>query len=928
MKSFLIKLFWFNLLIVSLCVLEGTNPKIIFAAGNDEVHYTVTGSTSGTTGVVIDWRGPDSSLQYGTSTAYGQSVTGVAPSILPYSSSGPFWEAAINGLSPNTVYHYKIGVSSPDYTFKTAPTIGSSGFKVDAIADVGDTATYANVAKVASLIKSDNPDLVLIPGDLSYANAHGQQAADNHFNDEMVWSANSLNYASAYMPAWGNHEWDSSGDNLKNYKGRFWLPNAQTSSGSPSVSCCSEDWYWFDYGNVRFIAYPEPWSGAWSDWKTKVGTIMDAAQADSNIKFIITFGHRPAFSSGHHPGDNTLAGYMASLNSTHNKYVLNLNGHSHNYERTFPQNGVTHITVGTGGASLEQDSGGTACNNIWLGCPAPSYTAKRYMRQGVLSLNFSSTGIQGNFLCGPTGGGTNDVTCNQGDVIDSFSIGTPTSTNPPNPTATPHSTPSTKPGDANGDNKVDSADYAIWLSRYNQNVSGVTNGDFNGNGKVDGVDYVIWLINYTGTIAASTPTPTTPPVSGGGGLIPNLITDPLTIFTIPSIPKPAYLTPFTDPTFHTKLTRIAGNSGSSVSTIGSSWSADARHHYQKDQPWSIDGKYIALDTMGGLILDGTTYLPIKICSGGSDARWYSGTDPTRLHNRISINGTTIKETNVDSCSVVKTINLPINASYFGQSEGNASFDGNFAVANNTTQMVVVNLNTGVVGPIKNITDCGMSSGCSTDWASISASGKYAVVSYNGDHPRVYNINPSNLALTARAMPTASVQCSGHNPSLGNIYDLGHADMTLNPFDNNEDVIIGQIRSWCPTTANGVSLGQVVMVRLSDGKVTTLTKPGNEVQAHHISTRNYNRPGWAYVGYYTGSGKRFSNEIIAVSLDGSGTVEHLAHTHSSGAPYRNEIHAVPSPDGLRVIFASGWDTNCASGCGTSSNPQDYVIDLRS
>jgi len=75
-------------------------------------------------------------------------------------------------------------------------------------------------------------------------------------------------------------------DNLKNYKGRFDFPNSQTSPGSPSVSCCGKDWYWFDYGNPRFIAYPEPWSGARADWNTKAKQIMDQAQADPGIKYI------------------------------------------------------------------------------------------------------------------------------------------------------------------------------------------------------------------------------------------------------------------------------------------------------------------------------------------------------------------------------------------------------------------------------------------------------------------------------------------------------------------------------------------------------------------------------------------------------------------------------------------------------------------
>jgi parallel beta-helix repeat protein len=70
---------------------------------------------------------------------------------------------------------------------------------------------------------------------------------------------------------------------------------------------------------------------------------------------------------------------------------------------------------------------------------------------------------------------------------------TPTPINSPTPT--PTSAP--KPGDANGDGKVDEADYAIWLSHFGQTVTGEASvGDFNGDGKVDGIDYTIWVNNY------------------------------------------------------------------------------------------------------------------------------------------------------------------------------------------------------------------------------------------------------------------------------------------------------------------------------------------------------------------------------------------------------------------------------------------------
>src|SRR6185295_7174798 len=139
-----------------------------------------------------------------------------------------------------------------------------------------------------------------------------------------------------------------------------------------------------------------------------------------------------------------------------------------------------------------------------------------------------------------------------------------------------------------------------------------------------------------------------------------------------------------------------------------------------------------------------------------------------------------------------------------------------------------------------------------------------------------------------------------------------------PFDNNEDVIIGG--RACP----GSSLGHVVKVRLRDGKVTALSDPSNEASVVHVSTRNYDRPGWAYVSYYKQSGKRFNDEIVAVRLDGSKQVERLAHAHTEfSSCYRCEAHPAPSRDGMRVLFASNWVQDC-SVCGTPTAIKDYVI----
>jgi hypothetical protein len=118
-----------------------------------------------------------------------------------------------------------------------------------------------------------------------------------------------------------------------------------------------------------------------------------------------------------------------------------------------------------------------------------------------------------------------------------------------------------------------------------------------------------------------------------------------------------------------------------------------------------------------------------------------------------------------------------------------------------------------------------------------------------------------------------------------------------------------------------------MVRLRDGQITPLSDPENEAYLFHVSARNFDRPGWVYVTYYPGAGKRFGDEIVAVKLDGS-KVERLGHTHSDARGlYRGEPHAVPSRDGRRLVFASNWATGDGSPSAQKNDIKAYIIDMR-
>ncbi len=413
------------------CFLLGSAIPARGAYAADEIHWTITGQTS----VTFDWRGSGSenAIQFGMAPGtYTTTVSAATPSPLPDSSPGPFWEAKLTGLTQNTLYYYRIGTGA-EHTFRTPPPRGTSDFWIAEEADIGSSKTYANVATTQTQVAADEaavpgvdrPRLVLAPGDLTYGDQNGVGDVDQHFNDVMTWSLDV-----AYMPAWGNHEDGSTVDDRQNYEGRFDFPNSQDCPNAPTTGGPGEEWSWFDYGNARFISFPEPFSGAWLDWETKADPIMASAQSDPAISFIVTFGHRPAWSSGSdHSGDATLAGYMRNLHAKYSKYVLNLQGHSHHYERTDPTqtDGIVHV-IGPGG--------GSTCGGI--SSTQPSWSVYRINHLEHLKIHFASNRIDGYVVCGPPGSSATG-TCAQDALIDSWTIAAPvggsTDVVPPSPPA-------------------------------------------------------------------------------------------------------------------------------------------------------------------------------------------------------------------------------------------------------------------------------------------------------------------------------------------------------------------------------------------------------------------------------------------------------------------------------------------------------------
>ncbi len=435
---------------------------------------------------------------------------------------------------------------------------------------------------------------------------------------------------------------------------------------------------------------------------------------------------------------------------------------------------------------------------------------------------------------------------------------------------------------------------------------------------------------------------------------PGRFTNAKLIVTEPTTTKPAYLVSAIDPTFGTPLVRITGNPGGGITNIGSgTWGSISEHVYSSQQAWSKNRKWLLIQNPGAgggiptkLLLNGLTYAPVKSATflpSGGDFRWHDS-DPDLIMS-IDYPGTNLKIINVSTQATISTQVLPSTVYGFAQG-GNPSKnsryvvvtdnDGSSTSASSKIYMVdTVNMTT---GPTYDLTTNGYwTSGWWVGYGTVSPSGAYAVIKFGGGASdtfiQVFDINPSTLVLTPHVY-SSSVPVGGGNPATGFIWGLKHADVGWDS-DGVTDVIAGGCGppSTIGTIVPGISLvagakgvGHVVKVRLSDGQTVSLTDPASEPSFSHASLRCFGRPGWMYCSFYPVAGKRFNDEIIALKLDGSQSVERLAHTHSdfTGTPgYQAEPHPCISEDALALIFGSNW---YILGNGVKTEVQDYVLDL--
>jgi hypothetical protein len=372
-------------------------------------------------------------------------------------------EATLNGLTPDTIYQYKIFTNGADLTpgglvtFRSGKPATSSTFRFAVIGDSGDGST--NQKDVATRLLQVQPDLVVHTGDMVYSEMNYNLVETRYFNVykdllKSVWLA----------PTMGNH--DVQYNNGKSFTDVFVNPPNATYAPEKEL------YYSFDYGNAHYLVLDNYFS------MTTVGSQQynwlknDLASSNQFWKFV--FFHVPAYASdsNQRPKDNSaIVQNLVPLFEQYNVDIV-FSGHWHDYERMYPLKSGRVSSVDAGGVVyMVTGGGGAGLISIGTGTLNPR-TAAKYKKFHFTMIDVQGCSLQLSAVQKVSS--TND-TFDPSDVFDSYTINrcneatptpggptftptptytstntpgptnTPTPTNPPGPTATPTNTPTLGP---------------------------------------------------------------------------------------------------------------------------------------------------------------------------------------------------------------------------------------------------------------------------------------------------------------------------------------------------------------------------------------------------------------------------------------------------------------------------------------------------
>lgn len=314
--------------------------------------------------------------------------------------------ATATAIDPTLPMRYRVGSEASGWSavnvVQPTPT-GDFSF-----VHFGDHGTSHRAQMLTQRVLEDEFDLLLMAGDLSYANGN-QPIWDTWFDqNEALFSQKVL------MAAPGNHEEEDDAGNT--FKNRFTHPNPWT--GNVFGSNAGSTFYSFDYNRVHFLVttagalindltLPEELLAIETDL-----AMAAARRAAGDIDFIVVMQHFTIWTDqdGRSPMNPTLVALEENIIVRYGVDLL-LVGHDHVYQRSVPMAfglpnpfGYVQMMVGTGGASIR----------IFDGDGPQIWSAKQFVGVGYCRYEVRGNKIRGEFIASPpvanTDEGRNDAT--------------------------------------------------------------------------------------------------------------------------------------------------------------------------------------------------------------------------------------------------------------------------------------------------------------------------------------------------------------------------------------------------------------------------------------------------------------------------------------------------------------------------------------
>jgi len=266
----------------------------------------------------------DSRVEYGLTSGYGLNFSTPEPVNLH--------EAVLTGLTPETLYHYRVnsgGVTGRDHTFRTA-VLETTPFR---FAVLGDTQSNpVGVSVLSNALLETVPDLVVHVGD-----EVGDGNDYDSWRTEFFFPARELMYQVPVYVAIGNHE-----ENAPWFYYYHAYPEPENN-------------YAFAYGNSFFVMADT--NGDVTPGSPLYVWLQDtlASPEAQGAEWLFVAHHQPAYSEGWRPcdydGDADVREHLVPLMEAYEVDAV-FNGHTHGYERG-SLNGVLYIISGGGGGGLD-----------------------------------------------------------------------------------------------------------------------------------------------------------------------------------------------------------------------------------------------------------------------------------------------------------------------------------------------------------------------------------------------------------------------------------------------------------------------------------------------------------------------------------------------------------------------------------------------